>query len=838
MAEDQPTEIPEVSIIIPVYNDELWVGRAIQSCLSQTLGNIEVIVVDDSSTDQTSAIARNFQAQDGRVSVVRQPRNLSAFQARRVGIERASAEFVMFLDGDDELVASACQKALALARTSRADVVGFGSTVITPDGQTGGRYEKTIQPAHRELFGSDIIASLFPVGKIAQGQLWRYLFSRELLLSAYDCLPKSLIVPRVNDLPIAFLALMNATHYVSTKERLYNYYFKRGASGHAVTTWEDYVFNASAIDSIEYIKSTVDDYSQEADGDCVIEEVYASTRSSIIARVLAYVDGIVDRDLQRRAIADLEQRVGFVALTVACVDFFTGALPLLARSITTPGMPSSVPSHVVLRTGNLRTGGVQGVLVAQAGYLARLGIRVTIALDSEIVTDFELPAGVALIRLEGATIGQRIQFLDEFCRLESVGAVIDHHVFYNKRWPYFALGASAGGVPTIGWIHNFALRPLVDGVTQLSFLEHYFHCLAQVVVLSEADVAYWKLRGVEHVAYLPNPASPLLQQIPIRSAPKTSPTESLRIIWWGRLQQATKQVLDLIEVGSILSNSGVEFHITIVGPDGPDLGARRVREQARRLGISSRVSLPGPLHGEHLIAEISKADVFVNTSTIEGYLLTLVEAQALGLPVLMYDLPWLDVVRENGGLITVPQGDRVGLARALEELLSAPDRFERLSSNSLEAADRVRSYDFEGLYRSLLEGRLDPKFSPEPTISLARLILDQNVRYVERQKRTLSREIRRLKDKVEEQAKTLRQVSSRPTESLVGVSARDRKAPDVPRVKRLLQRFLPPNMRQVAYYAKHEFNDSSVRHDQLVENQRILSAQIAQLEAQLSKRRR
>ena len=62
MAEDQPTEIPEVSIIIPVYNDELWVGRAIQSCLSQTVGNIEVIVVDDSSTDQTSAIARTADA--------------------------------------------------------------------------------------------------------------------------------------------------------------------------------------------------------------------------------------------------------------------------------------------------------------------------------------------------------------------------------------------------------------------------------------------------------------------------------------------------------------------------------------------------------------------------------------------------------------------------------------------------------------------------------------------------------------------------------------------------------------------------------------------------------
>jgi len=162
---------PLVSIVLPVFNDESTVSAAIESALAQTLSDIEVICVDDASTDGTAVVIESFVSRDPRVRLVRQDRNLTAFQSRRVGILAATAEYVLFLDGDDELAVDAAQKAHATARATGADLVGFGVTVVDRHGKTGGSYEGRLQPAHPSLGSTGVLAGLFPVGKPAQGQL-------------------------------------------------------------------------------------------------------------------------------------------------------------------------------------------------------------------------------------------------------------------------------------------------------------------------------------------------------------------------------------------------------------------------------------------------------------------------------------------------------------------------------------------------------------------------------------------------------------------------------------------------------------------------------------------
>lgn len=93
------TASPDVSIILPVFNDAEWVATALRSCLNQTLGSIEVIVVDDASTDETASIVEEFIATDARVRLLRQGTNQSAFQARRAGILASTAPYILFLDG-------------------------------------------------------------------------------------------------------------------------------------------------------------------------------------------------------------------------------------------------------------------------------------------------------------------------------------------------------------------------------------------------------------------------------------------------------------------------------------------------------------------------------------------------------------------------------------------------------------------------------------------------------------------------------------------------------------------------------------------------------------------
>lgn len=91
---------PQVSVVIPTYNRAGVLGRAITSVLSQTFPDLECIVVDDGSTDQTVVLVERFQ--DPRLRLLRLPVNKGGGHARNVGIQAARGELLAFLDNDDE----------------------------------------------------------------------------------------------------------------------------------------------------------------------------------------------------------------------------------------------------------------------------------------------------------------------------------------------------------------------------------------------------------------------------------------------------------------------------------------------------------------------------------------------------------------------------------------------------------------------------------------------------------------------------------------------------------------------------------------------------------------
>ncbi len=91
---------PAISIVIPVYNVEPWIRRAVGSLQAQTFGDFEIILVDDGSTDGSGQACDDLAAGDGRVRVIHQ-KNGGAARARNVAIGQASGEFLYFMDGDD-----------------------------------------------------------------------------------------------------------------------------------------------------------------------------------------------------------------------------------------------------------------------------------------------------------------------------------------------------------------------------------------------------------------------------------------------------------------------------------------------------------------------------------------------------------------------------------------------------------------------------------------------------------------------------------------------------------------------------------------------------------------
>ena len=98
---DGVRNLAEISIIIPVYNVENYLARCIESVLGQSFGDLEIIIVDDGSTDTSSAICDRYATEDKRVKVIHKKRNEGLVAARKTGIMAATSKFIGYVDGDD-----------------------------------------------------------------------------------------------------------------------------------------------------------------------------------------------------------------------------------------------------------------------------------------------------------------------------------------------------------------------------------------------------------------------------------------------------------------------------------------------------------------------------------------------------------------------------------------------------------------------------------------------------------------------------------------------------------------------------------------------------------------
>lgn len=124
-----------VSVIVPVYNAEKYLRECLDSVVDQSLREIEIICVDDGSTDASPAILAEYAARDPRVRVITQE-NRYAGAARNAAIRAARGEFVAFLDPDDLLPDEKTYEALYLwAKEKRVHVCGGGLCSLANDGK-------------------------------------------------------------------------------------------------------------------------------------------------------------------------------------------------------------------------------------------------------------------------------------------------------------------------------------------------------------------------------------------------------------------------------------------------------------------------------------------------------------------------------------------------------------------------------------------------------------------------------------------------------------------------------------------------------------------------------
>ena len=139
-----------ISVIIPTYNRERTLLRAVNSVLGQTYGNIELIVVDDGSKDGTADSLKEIS--DPRLRLVRTESNMGACAARNLGIAMAQGEWVAFQDSDDFWYPEKLEKQLAALVSHHADIVFCAMRLTRPDGKTGSAVPDPSLPSGEYLY--------------------------------------------------------------------------------------------------------------------------------------------------------------------------------------------------------------------------------------------------------------------------------------------------------------------------------------------------------------------------------------------------------------------------------------------------------------------------------------------------------------------------------------------------------------------------------------------------------------------------------------------------------------------------------------------------------------
>lgn len=176
----------KISVIIPAYNVAQWLPRCIESVLSQTYQNLEILIIDDGSTDESGMIADSYGQKDARIVVTHQ-KNAGLVAVREKGIALATGEYVSFVDGDDMIEPEFLEKLLDNALKYNADISHCGMKYCFYDGRVKLHYGTGEIIQYDNLTG---LNELFRGQKI-EPSLCNKLYRRELLTDS--CLDGSVM---------------------------------------------------------------------------------------------------------------------------------------------------------------------------------------------------------------------------------------------------------------------------------------------------------------------------------------------------------------------------------------------------------------------------------------------------------------------------------------------------------------------------------------------------------------------------------------------------------------------------------------------------------------------
>lgn len=240
----------KVSIIVPVYNTEKYLENCLNSICNQSYKNLEIILVNDGSTDNSIEIIENFQKKDARIKSVLNKENSGLFKARVIGVEASSGDYIAFVDSDDTISVDWIRLLVKKAEETDADIV-MGNTICEDEQHNKYIYNTYYFAAKsREcLCGEQVLESLLENEGMcfSKHTVWNKLYSRRLWKKSLPHFKKV----KEHFIMTEDISFSMVLHYYANKLAYSNhdgyFYYRNGAS------------STIAVNGLEKIQKNVSD---------------------------------------------------------------------------------------------------------------------------------------------------------------------------------------------------------------------------------------------------------------------------------------------------------------------------------------------------------------------------------------------------------------------------------------------------------------------------------------------------------------------------------------------------------------------------------------------------
>ena len=697
---------PIVSVIMPVYNMAEYLNDSIASWVNQTMPDIEILCIDDASTDSSLQVLREWAKKDERIRIFVFETNQSAWTARKLGIEKALGKYILFADADDVISENACEELSLEMQTSPVDILHFNAEIVNVNGLSQSRIksmEKFVAPCKGSLYGKQILTACF-YDDTYRFSLWNKMFRADLCKKAFAD-QKDAYLPKGQDKLTYFLLAFYAESYRGLADKTYyHYYFGRGGTGLKkmnVPQFERYCAMAKVGDTLR-------DFLEKRE----LLELYCDIEKKFRDEMLndcaaRWCSDLADED--KAHCFDLMVKYWGSVDTISAIvkrEFYNRyAVSRQLEKAASIQYNGRKVKTIAAYYHSICNGGLQRVLCTLCALWVQMGYRVIVLTDqSPEKEDYPLPSCVERIvipnytQMNPNTYAIRAEALNTIIREKQIDAVVYHAWILNLMlWDELVI--KTAGAAFVAHCHNIFSLSLFSGWDRYGIVVAPYLSADAVITLSEVDAHFWKhING--NVFQTINPFTGKLSDW------KTSLCKNHNVLFIGRIS-SEKRPEEAIRIIEKVRVSVPDAKLHIVGTS----NQAGYMEQFRKAIIWNNLQDHVILHGFHknVMKYYQKASVFLSTSSYEGYPLTLQESMMAGLPAVIYELPYVTLVRGNPGIISVKQMDSDAAADAIIELFQDDERRIQMGKANRERIRELEDFDFRGLWESVFDSLTQPK---------------------------------------------------------------------------------------------------------------------------------